>query len=185
MKPWLKVLACSCLATVVVVTAAAATQVAYMSPQDLGRNSEVVFRGRVLSVDSYWNDKHTKIFTRTRIASDETYKGSSQSVVDVVQLGGTVDNIKVTVHGALQWKPGEEVLLFLEPYDAFTYQVLGLSQGKFAIKRDARTGAAYVQAPPMEGVTVLGTPTPQAPAETQAPERIPLERFVNQALGRR
>ena len=185
MKPCLRILACLCFSTAVFATVAFATQIVYMSPQDLGQQSELVFRGRVLSVDSYWNARHTKIFTRTRLGVDETYKGTGQSTVDVIQLGGIVGNVKVTVQGALQWKPGEEVLLFVEPYDALTYQVSGLSQGKFGIKRDLRTGAAYVQAPPMEGLTVLGTPSPQGQVRTQALERVPLERFVNQALGRR
>jgi hypothetical protein len=185
MKLWLKAIACLCLSTAVVTTVASATQVVYLTPQDLGRQSELVVRGRVLSVDSHWNDKHTKIFTVTRVAVDETYKGSPQSVVDLIQLGGTVGNIKVTVQGALQWTPGEEVLLFAEPYDGLTYQVSGLSQGKFAIRRDLRTGVVYVQAPSLEGVTLLGTPSPQAPARSQAAANVPLERFVNQALGRR
>jgi len=184
MKPCLRVPAFMCLATVLIATVVSATQVTYMSPQDLGQQSELVFRGKVVSVDSYWNSKHTKIFTRARIAADETYKGDSRSIVDVIQIGGTVGNVKVTVQGALQWTPGEEVLLFAEPYDGFTYQVSGFSQGKFSIKHDARTGAAYIQAPSMEGVSLLGAPS-QAGPMTEATEKIPLERFVNQALGRR
>jgi len=185
MKPCLRVPAFLCLATVLVVAAASATQVAYMSPQDLGQQSELVFRGKVISVDSYWNSKHTKIFTRAQIATDETYKGTPQSMVNVIQLGGTVGNVKVTVQGALQWTPGEEILLFAEPYDGFTYQVSGFSQGKFSVNRDPRTGTAYIQAPSTEGVSLLGAPSPAGPARIEGTQRVPLERFVNQALGRR
>ncbi|MFZ1948189.1 MAG: hypothetical protein WAW06_11635, partial [bacterium] len=82
-----------------------ATQLLYKSPQDLGDEAAIVVRGRVESVESYWNTKHTKIFTRTRIAVDESYKGSAGPTVDIVQLGGVVGNVKVTVQGALQWRP--------------------------------------------------------------------------------
>lgn len=166
-------------------TAAYATQAAFLTPQQMGEQSELVLRGKVAGVNSYWNDKHTKIFTRTRITVDETYKGSGWAVVDIVQLGGTVGTVKSTVQGALQWTPGEEVLLFAEPYDTGSFQVSGFSQGKFKIMRDPRTGAAYVQAPSMEGVTLLGAPPAEEPNQASASERIPLEVFVNRALGRR
>lgn len=185
MKPHVRALACLSLLVAGVTATAFATQIAYLTPRELGQQSELVFRGKVVSVNSYWNDKHTKIFTRTRVAVDETYKGSSWAVVDVVQLGGTVGKVKVTVQGALQWNVGEEVLLFAEPYDTGSFQVSGFSQGKFGIKRNARTGTAYVQAPQAEGVTLLGAPSVQGLIQTSGTERVPLEAFVNQALGRR
>lgn len=161
-----------------------ATQIAYRSPQDLGEQSVLVVRGKVQSVESYWNSKHTKIFTRTRIAVYETYKGSARPMIDLVQLGGVVDNVKVTVQGALQWRVGEEVLLFAEPYDAASYQVSGFSQGKFTIERDRATGVAYVDAPAAEGVSLLGAPAPQKPSRAPLEQRATLEQFVGQALGR-
>jgi hypothetical protein len=162
-----------------------ATQIAYRSPQQLGDESALVVRGRVQSVESYWNSKHTKIFTRTRIAVDETYKGSARPMIDVVQLGGVVGNVKVTVQGALQWKVGEEVLLFAEPYDERSFQVSGFFQGKFKIEHDPATGIAYVDAPPPEGVSLVGAPSPQAPSRAQLKQRATLDQFVGQALGRR
>jgi hypothetical protein len=162
-----------------------ATQIAYKSPQQLGDGSPAVVRGRVQSMESYWNAKHTKIFTRTRIAVDETYKGSASPTIDIVQLGGIVGNVKVTVQGALRWAVGEEVLVFLEPYDASSFQVSGFSQGKLKIERDPVTGIAYVEAPPTEGVSLVGAPTPQAPARASLKQWVTLDEFVGQALGRR
>ncbi len=178
-------LACMFLLVAGLVALAYATQIAYRSPQQLGDESALVVRGRVQSVESYWNSKHTKIFTRTRIAVDETYKGSARTTIDVIQLGGVVGNVKVTVQGALQWRVGEEVLLFAEPYDAGSYQVSGFSQGKFRIGRDLATGTAYVEAPPLEGVSLVGAPAPQAPSRTTLRQRVTLDEFVSQALGRR
>jgi hypothetical protein len=177
-------LMCILLLLAVLAALAYATQIAYRSPQDLGEQSALVIRGKVQSVESYWNPKHTKIFTRTRIAVDETYKGNSRPMIDLVQMGGVVGNVKVTVQGAVQWTAGEEVLLFAEPYDESSFQVSGFSQGKFKIERDRATGIAYVDAPAAEGVSLLGAPAPQKPSRAPLEQRATLEQFVGQALGR-
>jgi hypothetical protein len=158
-----------------------ATQVLYRTPQQLGGQSELVIRGRVESSESYWNEQHTKIFTRTRIAVDEAYKGIAPATVDIVQLGGIVGSMKVTVHGALRWRVGDEVLLFAEAYDAESYRVSGFSQGRFSVERDLKTGEAFIRTPRMEGVKLLGAP-PEGEARTEA-RGVPLDEFVAQALG--
>lgn len=184
MKHWTTILACNLLLLAVLSGLAHATQIAYRSPQQLADESSLVVRGRVQSVESYWNSKHTKVFTRTRIAVDETYKGGARPTIEIIQLGGTVGNAKVTVQGVLQWKVGEEVLVFAEPYDAGTYQVSGFSQGKFKIQRDRATGVAYVDAPPLEGVSLVGAPSSESPSRPTLKPRVTLDQFVGQALGR-
>jgi hypothetical protein len=153
----------------------------HLSPQQLADRSDLVVRGRVQSTESYWNSSRTKIFTRTRIAVDEAYKGTVPAVVDIVQLGGVIGSIRVTVHGAPHWRVGQEVLVFAEPYEARTYQVTGFSQGKFRVKRHPQTGEAYVVAPRLEGVTLLGAPAGKEPAVS--PLGVPLEEFLSDALG--
>jgi hypothetical protein len=159
-----------------------ATQVMYLSPRQLGEQSELVVQGRVIDVRSYWNDQRTKVFTTTRIAVDETYKGRRSGTVDLVQLGGVVGNVKVTVHGALQWREGEEVLLFLESPGGGMYQVSGFSQGKFNVKRNPATGEAFISRPELAGTELLGAPSVEASSRV---DDVPVGRFVNQALGRR
>ena len=185
MKRCTRLVAFLCVWIAVLTTLASGTEILSLSPQELGQQSELVVRGRVIGVQSYWNDKHTKIFTRIRIGVEETYKGLGRSVVDVIQLGGVVGNVKVTVHGALYWEAGEEVLLFAEPYDAGSFQVSGFSQGKLRILRDPETNLPYVQAPSMQSAKVLGAPPGQVPAAAATGQRVPLEEFLNQALGRR
>jgi len=184
MRMCAKSIGCLCFLVAAVSAAGWATQVVHLSPQDMGRQSDIVVRGNVIEVEAYWNAKHTKIFTRTRIAIEEAYKGTVGPVIDVIQLGGTVGNVKVTVHGAVEWKPGEEVLIFAEAYDASSYQISGLSQGKFGIERDPQTGRAYVQAPSLGGMSLLGTPPQQGPVAGARTQRVPLTEFVRQALGR-
>jgi hypothetical protein len=164
---------------------ARATQIQYRTVPELGSLSELVVRGKVVGVRSYWNDTRTKIFTETTIAADEAYKGRTGAVVRLTQLGGTVDNMRVTVAGAVQWKPDEEVLLFLEPYTPGTYQVTGFSQGKFTIERDRATGEAFVLQAPLGDAEMIGAPSAQSTAPRDPRGRVSLDDLLNQALGRR
>jgi hypothetical protein len=166
--------------------AAEATQVRYKSVEQMGSQSVAVVRGKVASVESSWNDKRTKIFTETTIAVDESYKGPGGGVVRILQLGGEVDGVRVTVHGALAWRPGEEVVVFLDPYVSGTYHVSGFCQGKFDVERDPETGEAFIRRPAITDVQLVDALDQDTQAQRGARiERVPIDRFINQALGRR
>ena len=160
--------------------AADASRVVHMTAAQMADNSALVVSGRVVGVESFWNEKRTKIFTRTTVAVDQTYKGGRTASVEVIQLGGTVGNIRVTVEGGLKWARGEEVLLFLEPYDSGRYQVSGLSQGKFLIERDPVTGERYVSRAASEGVELIQAEGEAVPDGRL--EKVPLERFVSEVI---
>jgi hypothetical protein len=185
MKPFTGILAISLFLLCVAASFSRATQVIYRSPQQLGQQSSLVVRGRVTEVRSFWNAKHTKIFTETEIAVDQSYKGDPPSAIRLLQLGGVVDNVKVTVAGALQWRADEEVLVFVEPYTNGAYQVSGFSQGKFNIVRDSRTNQPYIERPSLDGVELVGGATPDVLRRASRVDRVPLERFIDQALGRK
>lgn len=164
-----------------IATSAVATQVIQRTPKELAQESQLVVDGKVSSVRSYWNDDHSKILTEAVVAVGSTYKGGAASTVRVVQLGGVVGNVRMTAQGALQWKKGEEVLLFLEPSVPGAFQVAGFSQGKYLIERDPRTGKAFVKhalAPDGgDAKTLASDAQPSA-----AIERPTLEQFINSVL---
>ena len=159
-----------------------ATQIIHRSPKQMGQESPLVVQGKVSSVHSFWNEKQTKIFTETVIDIDQTFKGQTRRSAAILQLGGVVDNVRMTVHGALNWKQGEEVLLFLEEYDSDRYRVAGFSQGKFNIERDPATGEPFISRPAIEGSGVLGAPGKDGARPAVRPVRIPLQQFVNESL---
>ena len=112
--------------------------------------------------------------------SDGEARGSRTRPLEWLrQPGGVVGNVRITAHGALQWKKGEEVLLFLEPSVPGAYQVAGFSQGKYTIERDA-SGKAFVQhARPADA------PDPRSTSGTQsarATETVTLEQFLDSVL---
>jgi hypothetical protein len=162
-----------------------ATQVLHRTPAQLGQQSTLVVRGRVTNVESYWNTSRTKIFTRTSVAIDETYKGRPVGAVTVVQMGGVVDGVRVTVAGALAWRQGEEVVLFLEPYEAGSFHIAGFSQGKFEVERDPDSGEPFVRQPAVDGVEYMRiSPTgDNVPAQVSVTTKMPIAQFINRALG--
>jgi hypothetical protein len=165
---------------IALTTFAQATQIIYRSPQQMGEESALVVLGRVTGIQSFWNDTNTKIFTETRVAIDQSYKGGAGGTVSVIQLGGVVGHVQMKVEGAIAWSPGEEVLLFLEPLSGDKYMVYGLSQGKYEIERDDR-GRPFVSRGSFEGVEILDAPEDRAP-ETG---KVPLGTFIDKALGGR
>lgn len=158
-----------------------ATQVLFKSVEQMGEDASAVVMGTVVNVRSFWNDTRTKIFTSTVIAVEESYKGRPGGSVEVLQLGGTVDNVQVTAHGALRWTEGEEVVLFLEPATEGRYQVAGFSQGKFKVSRDPDSGTPYIMREPLDGAKMVGAPGGIDP--TAALEKVSLDKFLREALG--
>jgi len=175
-----RVIAALAAAVLLCGAAAHASRVVHMTASRMADISALIVSGRVSEVESFWNEKRTKIFTRTVIEVDETYKGDRTASVEIIQLGGTVGNIRVTVEGSLKWARGEEVLLFLEPYDSGRYQVSGLSQGKYLIERDPATGERFVSRAALEGVRLFHADGTSASGGRL--EKVPLERFVSEVM---
>jgi hypothetical protein len=156
-----------------------ATQLRQLSIEEMGLAADKVVQGTVTATHSFWNAEGTKIFTEITVASDETHKGRPEGTVRILQLGGTVDNVQVTVHGALAWTPGEEVLLFLEAYGNDAYVVSGLSQGKYSVVRDLRSGEVFVTRSATSVVETTGPPG----AAPRRDDLVPLASVLERALG--
>lgn len=149
--------AAACVATAILLASgvAVATQVESLPIESLGNDSPVVVRGQVSSVRTYWNDAHTRILTETSVRVTDTYKGAPAGVVRIVQMGGELEGVRMTVAGALAWNEGEDVLLFLENSLPGRYRVAGFTQGRFDVQTDPRTGEEFVLQAPLGGVDLV------------------------------
>lgn len=131
------------------VLAAAAPAVALMirtSPTDLALRAENIVRGRVVSTRAAWNSEQTMIHTRVVIDVDTTWKGAKRAD-DTVALsipGGEVGQTGIWVEDMPQFRPGEEVVVFLESDGAGGERVCAQVQGKFAVIDDLVVGADAV-----------------------------------------
>jgi hypothetical protein len=115
----------------------------------------------VRSVSAAWDDKHERILTTIELAVVETWKGPMAPAqhIKIVQPGGQVGDIQMTVYGMSQFTPGERALVFLrgEPTAA---SVVGMAQGKRLVRRDSATGRWMVHAPARAGATFVRAPGP-------------------------
>ncbi len=125
-----------------VATPATATIVQALGVEQMAREADVVVHGRVTERTAAWNEGKSRIYTVTKVEILDPLKGphTAGAVIQIRQLGGTVDGIGQTVVGNATLKVGEEVLLFLDhdPAKGLHY-VVGMAQGKFAVDRRGET----------------------------------------------
>lgn len=119
---------------------AQATQIEARTLPQLGSEAQLVVQGSVRGVRSYWNEAHTRILTEVTFEVAAAYKGEAPSVVKLVQMGGVVDGVRMTMHGAPQWTQQQPMLLFLEPATQDAYRLSGFTQGRFELSPDPTTG---------------------------------------------
>lgn len=102
-----------------------------------------------------------EIYTETRFAVLDSAKGDLPSEITVRLPGGHYAHLHSRVDGTPQFRPGEELYLFLWNGGASeAFSVLGWSQGTFRIHRDPRAGE--------QSVTQDSTDTPVFDAGTHS-----------------
>lgn len=75
------------------ITSTLFSQVKELSLNQRIDESKVIFEGKVMSKYSFWNQKHTKIYTSNVVEVYKVFKGDSVStIVEVLTEGGQVDN---------------------------------------------------------------------------------------------
>lgn len=134
---WMTMVAALCL-----TLSAAATTIVKMDLDELTSAAQVVARGKCVASEARLEDGY--IWTFTTFEVSETLKGSTDRQISVRLLGGKVGHMKSTVDGVPQFRPGEDVFLFLEPTRAGDLSVTSWVQGTFRVRRDAQTGQESV-----------------------------------------
>ena len=147
------------LVAVLTAATASATTLVRMSLDQLAEASTEIIRGHVVSQETLWNPGHTRIYTYTTLALEQTYKGSPPSLLVVQQPGGKIGNVHVFVAGTIQFHLQSGYVLFLErsPADPSKFLPVGMMQAAYRIYRDAKTQEEELILP-------LGSLTRGAPA---------------------
>lgn len=149
---------------------------------ELSSASDAVVHGTVRRVQSRWSGDRRRIITDVEIEVTESLKGQPGGTVLVSQPGGTVGDIGQVVHGLAHFTPGEEVVVFLERRGKASFEVSGMAQGKFQVRREGKTVLAVPE--PTDALLldpVTREPTqsalkPVALSELKATVRAALER---------
>jgi hypothetical protein len=98
---------------------------------DMIGQSTAIVRGTV--VDSWAARTGTVIYTHYKVQVSESLKGSRQSSVELVVAGGVVDNLSQSFSGSPTLHKGDEFVFFLWTSRAGLTQIMGLTQGLFAV----------------------------------------------------
>jgi hypothetical protein len=126
-----------------------------MSLGELASSADRIVVGTVLSVNAAWDPEHRKILSTIEIDIEESWKGSAGTErVTLVQPGGSVGDIEMTVQGMPSFAARERSLLFLQGQQRF--QVVGMSQGKRALVWDGASKQWLAQPSDIEDVVEVG-----------------------------
>jgi len=107
--------------------------------------AQLVVRAQCIGNSAAWDGG--EIWTFTSFAVEDSWKGApfgAAQQLTVRLLGGSVGNLSSTVSGVPRFRPGEEVILFLQSTTRGDYSIVSWVQGTFRIHRDARSGAEIV-----------------------------------------
>jgi len=127
---------------VLVAIAAQATTLVRLHFQDLVRYSSAIARLRCISAQTRLEDG--EVWTDTVFDVVQRDKGFLPAQIVVRQPGGKFGHLQSHVEGAPEFRPGEEVFLFLTGRPGKQFFVVGWTQGTFRIRRDIRTGRETV-----------------------------------------
>lgn len=141
---------------------AAATTMLKMDLTGLAQTADTVVHGTVRRMESRWSGDHRRIVTDVEIEVTETLKGQASGTVLLIQPGGRMGDIGQIVHGLASFTPGEEVVVFLERHGTQAFQVTGMAQGKYQVRRSADT-RSVLAVPESTGDALLLDPTTRQP----------------------
>jgi hypothetical protein len=126
-----------------------------LSLDDLITKSTAIVRGKVLN--SFTASSGPVIYTHYRIQPSETLKGTASSVVEIQLPGGVANNLRQNFAGVPQFKAGDEYVFFLWTGRSGATQVLGLTQGLFAVASGAATDPVTTRSASHEVMLEHGT----------------------------
>ncbi len=110
-----------------------------VSDQQLVCESTDIIHGQITDVQASWDADGQAIWTTATVSVRKALKGALQpdSVIQVREVGGTVDDYTIKAEGFPTFRSGEEVVLLLRPWEggSGTYRVWGYGRGMFSIEQ--------------------------------------------------
>lgn len=92
---------------------------AQLFPLDLATkvsHSQIIAEGKVIDQRSFWNEKHTMIYTSNTIEIYKVFKGvTSPSTIEVLTQGGVVNDYAIIANDLLHLNKGQVGVFFLQP----------------------------------------------------------------------
>jgi hypothetical protein len=127
------------LALVSLPIGAAATTVRLVNLNEMSRQSAFIFHGTVAAVETLnlGTEDRPRIVTDVTFSVHRVLKGTTKGPQFTLRLiGGTHAGITLKIPGSPTFKPGHEVVLFLE-WTGENYAINGMRQGLYQVSRTA------------------------------------------------
>lgn len=118
-----------------------ATSIAVQPVEEMAERADVIIHAvpKPGASAMMWDASHRYIVTHTTLTVLESFRGNVQAggEITVRTLGGYIpaDDVRMHVSGVPQFKPNEEVVLFLEGQGQIL-RTIDLSAGKFEVQRN-------------------------------------------------
>jgi len=130
------------------LTTASGTTVIPPAFEEMADRAELIFVGKVTGSRAEWrtvgSSTNRVIFTLVEFEAQEVLKGSTNKIVTLQFLGGTVGDATMEVTGVPKFSPGDRVILFVEKNGVQFCPLVGVFHGKFAVHKDEKTGRDIV-----------------------------------------
>ena len=127
---------------VLIVIVARATTLVRLPFHKLVENSSAI--ARVRCVSSATRLEYGEVWTDTIFEVVQHDKGYLPSRIVVRTPGGRFQRIQSHVDGVPEFRPGEEVFLFLTGHPGAQFKIVGWTQGTFRIRASRQTGMETV-----------------------------------------
>jgi hypothetical protein len=129
-------------------TTGAAAQTISDAPafDDLVARAGSIVLTEVLETRSRWRQLQNKrvIVTEVRLRVEKSIKGSTDGVMTITLLGGTVGDVTQHVAGTPRFMTGDSDVLFLSPTRTLVSPLVGRSRGRFRIVTGHGGAGRYV-----------------------------------------
>lgn len=124
---------------------------------DLIVGARVIVKGKVLSIESAFDEQQGRIYTYIKLKVQEVLKGEiTERKIVIKELGGRVGDRVSVVYGNPEFAIGEQVLMYLDTWKDGSLRTYQMFLGKFSVVRDERTGREFAaRATGAEHVEVL------------------------------
>jgi hypothetical protein len=109
----------------------------HLTFDEMTQQSSAILLGRCVEVRSVWSADRRQIYTENVFEVNEYYKGDLGRRVVISEPGGEIGNMVYEVSGVPRFEVGEQAVLFVWTGPSGRHQVIGFTQGKFAVERDS------------------------------------------------
>jgi hypothetical protein len=126
--------------TFLLATAGISAQSNSPSLSERAATSDVIFEGKVIAKEGFWNESHTRIFTRNYVQVSHYLKGNGNDIFELITQGGEVGDVFQELSHGISFEIGQEGMFLcrnfqVEPLGSQNYLMLNGSGGFLGYQR--------------------------------------------------